>query len=155
VRERERWGGCLCVLIRLQRGRQRSPHSPNPHPINTHHSAAKGETLASHTVGSALGFLLRLLTSWRTTVLVTYVAAEDGPQLAAPGPSTAKRTAAAGAANPQAWGEEVRTLLSAMLGKPKLASGLDDFSTFRQYWAAIRRGDAAAAARLADARDKI
>jgi hypothetical protein len=53
------------------------------------------------------------------------------------------------------WAEEMRGLLAAVLGKPKLASGLDDFVTFGLYWGAILRGDTAAAAKLADARDKI
>jgi len=124
-------------------------------PHLTTHSAPKGEALASLTVGSGLGFLLRLLTSWRTTVLVTYVAAEDAPQLAATA-TAAKTAVSSSSSSPQAWGEEVRTLISAMLGKPKLAAlGLDDFLTFRQYWGAIKAGDAATAGRLADARDKI
>lgn len=58
-------------------------------------------------------------------------------------------------ATPQVWAEEMRGLLAAVLGKPKLASGLDDFVTFGLYWGAILRGDTAAAAKLADARDKI
>lgn len=144
------------------------PPPPPLLPTPLHPSATKGEPLASHTIGSAPGFALRLLTTWRTTVLVTYVAAEDSPQLAAPssapaGGAAKRATTTAGGisgggsvcASPQAWAEEVRGLLAAVLGKPKLASGLDDFVTFGLYWGAIRRGDTAAAARLADARDKI
>ena len=45
--------------------------------------------------------------------------------------------------------------MAVTLGKPKLALGFEDFVTFGQYWRATREGDAAAAACLADARDKI
>lgn len=157
------WGSALLRLPFFPSNRHTHTQPSQTNPNSNPHSAPKGEeSLASLTVGSPLGFFLRLLTAWRTTVQVTYVAAEDAPQLQSSsgggGSSSNKQRAAAASSlsSPQAWGEEVRTLLSAMLGKPKLnTSGLDDFVTFGQYWAAIRRGDAAAAGRLADARDKI
>ena len=91
------------------------------------------------------------------------MAAEDAPQLSSSSTSAsaAKQRPASttgGApvcANPQVWGEEVRGLFAAMLGKPKLASGFDDFVSFGLYWDAVRRGDAKVAGKLADARDKI
>lgn len=164
-----RWVGCCkaCVSTLPHCSNINTSHHSTPPPPPPSYSAPKGnagEGLASLTVGNPLGFLLRLLTSWRTTVLVTYVAAEDAPQLAASSasssgaakhPSPASSSSSNVCANPQAWGEEVRALLSAMLGKPKLGVGLDDFVTFGQYWEAIRKGNAAAAGRLADARDKI
>ncbi len=130
----------------------RHSHVPKSTPPN---SAAKGELLAAHTVGSGLWFLLKLVGTWRTVVHVTYVGAQDVP----PHPSSASSgpgARRAGTATPAQWSEEVRTLLATMLGRPKLSTlGVDDFLTFSQYWAAVGKGDDKTATTLASAREKL
>lgn len=50
--------------------------------------------------------------------------------------------------------EQIRSLMAAMIGKPKLALSSQDFTSFLEYYERLRRGDKQGAALLADNRDK-
>lgn len=51
-------------------------------------------------------------------------------------------------------GEQIRSLMAAMIGKPKLALGSQDFASFLEYYERLCRGDKQGAALLADNRGK-
>ncbi|CAM9454361.1 unnamed protein product [Ectocarpus sp. 12 AP-2014] len=115
-------------------------------------------------VGSALRQLFWLCSQAchvsRTTMEVSWVAAADVPRFPTravsrvssdpsrkfPGPSQLQ--------TPAAWTEEIRSLMAAMIGRPKLALGSKDFASFVEYYDLVSRGDKAGAAALADSRSK-
>ncbi|CAM9247484.1 unnamed protein product [Ectocarpus sp. 12 AP-2014] len=112
-------------------------------------------------VGSALRQLFWLCSQVsRTTMEVSWVAAADVPRFPTravsrvssdpsrkfPGPSQLQ--------TPAAWTEEIRSLMAAMIGRPKLALGSKDFASFVEYYDLVSRGDKAGAAALADSRSK-
>ncbi|CAB1098669.1 unnamed protein product [Ectocarpus sp. CCAP 1310/34] len=112
-------------------------------------------------VGSALRQLFWLCSQLsRTTMEVSWVAAADVPRFPMratsrvssdpsrkfPGPSQLQ--------TPAAWTEEIRSLMAAMIGRPKLALGSKDFASFVEYYDLVSRGDKAGAAALADSRSK-
>lgn len=50
---------------------------------------------------------------------------------------------------------QIRSLMAAMIGRPKLNLSSTDFTSFVEYYGMLRRGDKEGAAYLADKRSKI
>ncbi|CAN0165304.1 unnamed protein product, partial [Hapterophycus canaliculatus] len=50
--------------------------------------------------------------------------------------------------------EKIRSLMAAMIGRPKLALGSKDFASFVEYYDLLNKGDKPGAAVLADTRSK-
>ncbi|CAM9883978.1 unnamed protein product [Discosporangium mesarthrocarpum] len=117
-------------------------------------------------VGSMVQQLFWLCSQLSMSVMdVSYVSSTDSPPFplreASHGGSGQQGNREAGTRSirsPQqtigTWTDEMRSLLAAMLGKPKLAVGSLDFVSFVEYWGMLQRGDKAGAAGLADKRKK-
>eukprot|EP00752_Nemacystus_decipiens_P004444 g4057.t1 len=123
---------------------------------------SRGGFSPAQPVGSALRQLFWLCSQLsRSTMEVSWLAAADVPKFPMralsrgsssdssrkfPGPSQLQ--------TPAAWTEEIRSLMAAMIGRPKLALGSKDFASFVKYYNLLSRGDKAGAAKLADSRSK-
>ncbi|CAM9183646.1 unnamed protein product [Scytosiphon promiscuus] len=122
--------------------------------------AGRGGFTPAQPVGSALRQLFWLCSQLsRSTMEISWVAAGDVPRF--PMSRSLTRADASrkfpGASQPQtpaAWTEEIRSLMAAMIGRPKLALGSKDFASFVEYHDLLNKGDKSGAAVLADTRSK-
>ncbi|CAM9124539.1 unnamed protein product [Ascophyllum nodosum] len=111
-------------------------------------------------VGSAVRQMFWLCSQLtRSTMEVSWVPAADVPRfpirsLGRGGSADFSRKFPGPSQTPAAWTEQIRTLMAAMIGRPKLALGSEDFRSFLEYYELLSRGDKKGAALLADKRRK-
>ncbi|CAN0119267.1 unnamed protein product [Pylaiella littoralis] len=123
----------------------------------------RGRFSPAQPVGSALRQVFWLCSQLsRSTMEISWVAAGDVPKFPmSRAPSrggsseySRKFPASSQQQTPAAWTEEIRSLMAAMIGRPKLALGSNDFASFVEYYDLVAKGDKAGAAVLADDRRK-